>query len=706
MKDIKLRIPIVVIFVVISTAAFAQITNIDELSPSNLKSFGKNAQRVGDVYSAIRFYEKYYEYNKNNVKVNYGLANLYKETRNYEKAKTLYLDVYQKSPKKHRKALFYHAQMLKATGEYDAAIEAFTKFKRENKDSKDSREYSKLIRYEIEGCDSAKLIIEKPLKVNIEQLNSTVNGAHIQFSPIPYDESTMFYASLNIDSLVYFNNSNIDTAVPARQFYMAKKEGLDWNGGKKFPLPFNIDGVETGNGVFSRDGQRFYFTRCYKNWQNKPKCDIYVSRLKEGKWSPPQKLDESINQPSFTSTQPALGTTSKYNREILYFISDRPEGKGGLDVWYTVWNPRKEIFSKPRNLGSKINTPGDEMTPYFDHLSRTLYFSSTGQPGIGGLDIFTARGERSKWTDPKNIGYPVNSSYDDLYFTVSKTREYGFFTSNRPGNIKKNNEACCDDIYYYRWTDFIKLDMTGQIFPLEKDKYGRKKDYSGFDFFNVPDNIDPLEGAIVVLYMEDEELDELIMIDRDTTDKDGKYHFDLLPEKNYKFDLEGFQYFNEEVHISTEMINFTYTIEMPPIWVNVLNEKPIVLEDVLYEFNSAELSQYAQNVIDTTLLVMLTEAPEFIVEVSSHTDSIGTDEYNLDLSQKRAEGVVQYLISKGISENRLIPKGYGAQRPVAPNFLPDGSDNPDGRKKNRRTEFKIVGSLKMQEEELEEDIDF
>ncbi len=690
----------------LSHSLCAQITNIDELSPSQLKSFGKNAQRVGDVYSAIHFYEKYWEANKNNVKVNFELANLYKETKNYEKAKELFLTVYKKSPKKHSVALFYHAQMLKATGQYDEAIEAFTKFRRVIKDSKDKQDFSKLIRLEIEGCDSAKLIIDKPLKVNIEQLNSTVNEPHIQFSPIPYDETTLFYASLNIDSLVYFNNSNIDTAVPARQFYMAKKEGLDWNGGKEFPLPFNIEGVETGNGVFSRDKQRFYFTRCSRNWQNKPTCDIYVSRLEDGVWSEPEKLDESINNPNYTSTQPALATTSKYNREILYFVSDRPEGKGGLDLWYAVWNPRKKVFSKPRNLGSKVNTPGDEITPYFDYLSRTLYYSSTGQPGIGGYDIFTTRGERSKWTESKNIGFPVNSSYDDLYFTISNSREYGFFTSNRPGQIQKNNEACCDDIYYYRWTDFIKLDVTGQIYPLEKDKYGRKKDYSGFDFFNVPDNINPLEGAIVVLYMEDEELDELIRIDMDTTDAEGKYHFDLLPEKNYKFDLEGFQYFNEEVHVSTEMINFSYTIEMPPIWVNVLNEKPIVLEDILYEFNSAELSQEAMNIIDTTLLVMLTEAPEFIVEVGAHTDSVGTAEYNLNLSQERAESVVQYLISKGITGNRLIPKGYGAKKPIAANFLPDGSDNPEGRKKNRRTEFRIVGSLKMQDEEFDEDFDF
>ena len=126
---------------------------------------------------------------------------------------------------------------------------------------------------------------------------------------------------------------------------------------------------------------------------------------------------------------------------------------------------------------------------------------------------------------------------------------------------------------------------------------------------------------------------------------------------------------------------------------NVLTDKPVVLEDILYEFNKTELTESAKQALDTTLLVMLNEAPEFVVEIGAHTDSIGSVEYNADLSQQRAESVVKYLISKGIDSERLVAKGYGATNPVAPNFMPDGSDNPEGRKKNRRTEFRIIGTL-------------
>jgi outer membrane protein OmpA-like peptidoglycan-associated protein len=165
--------------------------------------------------------------------------------------------------------------------------------------------------------------------------------------------------------------------------------------------------------------------------------------------------------------------------------------------------------------------------------------------------------------------------------------------------------------------------------------------------------------------------------------------------------MEGFQYFDEKNYMSTEFFNFSDTIQMPPIWVNVLTDKPIVLENIYYEFNSSDLTEKAKNVLDTTLLVLLKEAPEFIIEIGAHTDSIGEAQYNLELSQQRAVNVVQYLISKGIPQERLVAKGYGSSKPVALNYLADGTDNPEGRERNRRTEFRIVGTIGGDEEEEE-----
>ncbi len=705
MRDTKIHIILILIFLCTGPFGFGQITSLDGLSPAQLKKFGKNAVRANDYQTAIVFYEKYCQSRPNNKEINYELANLQRQVRNYAKAADLYFKVIKESDAKYPLARFYYAQMLKSTGDYDHAIEEFSKFRKSYRGNQDSKYYSTLARNEMNGCDSAKKIIQNPLKVTVESLNSTINGPHIELSPIPVNDTTMIYASLRVDSLVYFTNENADSAMPTRQFYVAKKEGMDWLGGKSLTsIPANIRGVETGNGVLSRDGKKFYFTRCAKNWQGKIICSIYLTQKTGDGWTKPEKLPPPINDPNYTTTQPALGRTAQSNSEVLYFVSDRPEGKGGLDIWYTVWNQKKKIYSKPKNAGMKINTPGDEMTPFYDIPSRTLYFSSNGMAGMGGLDIYSAFGERNKWSNIKNIGYPINSSYDDLYFTINQSGEYGFFVSNRPSNTSANTQTCCDDIFSYRWNEFLKIYVTGTIYPFAKDKYGRKLDLSNFDFMNPDKSIKPLNRAVVALYMQDKESKDYVLMQRDTTGEDGKFLFRLAPNQEYEFRMEGFQYFDSKEYLSTDNFDFSDTIQLPPTWVNVLTDKPVVLENVYYDFNSAELSQRSKNVLDTTILVWLKEAPEFIAEIGSHTDSIGGAEFNSKLSQQRAENVVSYLISKGISPQRLIAKGYGAEKPVAPNTKPDGTDNPEGREKNRRTEFRIVGTIGSQavEEELEE----
>ncbi|NJK86636.1 MAG: tetratricopeptide repeat protein [Bacteroidales bacterium] len=196
---------------------------VDGLTPGQLKKFGKSAQRSGDLYTAIFFYERYREYRENNQDINFTLAELHRSARNYEKAAELYNQVKLKAAKKYPLAQFYFAQMLKSMGQYDDAITEFNKFKRSYKGQKDERVYSKLVKIEVEGCDSAKKIIEKPLNLTISNLNNSINGPHIELSPVPVNDSLFIYASLRIDSLVYFNENNVDTAKPVRQFYQALK---------------------------------------------------------------------------------------------------------------------------------------------------------------------------------------------------------------------------------------------------------------------------------------------------------------------------------------------------------------------------------------------------------------------------------------------------------------------------------------------------
>jgi outer membrane protein OmpA-like peptidoglycan-associated protein len=245
----------------------------------------------------------------------------------------------------------------------------------------------------------------------------------------------------------------------------------------------------------------------------------------------------------------------------------------------------------------------------------------------------------------------------------------------------------------------VRISVTGTIYPAESGKLKKNMDQS--QLIALKNTIKPLDKAVVSLYMIDKDTKEKIFIDRDTTGANGAYKFDLMPDREYRLEMEGFQYFNEQVNISTSGIDFTYNIEMPPIWVSILNDKPIVLSNVYYEFNKSDLTPSAKQDIDSTLYELMEKATDIIVEVSAHTDSIGNFEYNKKLSQDRADNVVKYLETKGIASKRLIAKGYGAERPVAPNSNPDGTDNPEGREKNRRTEFRVIGTLSSQTEDID-----
>ena len=331
MRGFKKKIALAGVFwVCLMVSAYSQITDIEQLSPYQLKRFAKSATRANDAHTAILFYDKYLSLKPKDQSINYELAELHRQVRNYIQARDLYEEVSKEAGKKFPLAQFYYALMLKATGNYDDAIDQFKKFRR-NYSGKDENVYSKIVRNEMAGCDSANGIIKNPLNVAIDNLNSSINSPHIELSPIPVDDETFIYASLRADSLVFFTDKNVDTAMPVRQFYIAKKEGMDWNGGELLPGNINIPGVETGNGVLSRDGNRFYFTRCERTWQGEVICAIYRATKEGDSWGKIEKLPPIVNDPNYTSTQPALGRTAKSDREIIFYVSNKPDGKGGLE---------------------------------------------------------------------------------------------------------------------------------------------------------------------------------------------------------------------------------------------------------------------------------------------------------------------------------------------------------------------------------------
>ncbi len=688
-------------------------SSISTLKPWQLKNVGRNAVRLGDIYSAINYYERYCELKPENYTVAFKLADLYRKARDYKKAEPLYLKCYNGDTEEYVRGLFYYALMLKMNGNYIKAKENFLKFSKEfakNKD-KDNKIYKKLAKNEVAGCDITKELIEHPLKLAMTHLDTSINKAHVEFSPFPINDSTLLYASLRADSIEHYSTGD-SVKMPVRQFYLAKKIGDKWKGGIRFPGAFNIETEQTGNGAYSPDGKRFYFTRCAFNWQNKMICAIYVSNFLNNAWTEPVKMDESINDPKFSSTQPTVGVESKNNYEVLYFISDRPKGKGGTDIWYSIYNSKKKIYGPSKNAGGKINTIGNEFTPFYNIETHAIYFSSDGWPGIGGLDVFKSTGELNNWSVPANAGSPINSSVDDIYYVVNKNQEGGFWVSNREGGIALKSATCCDDIYSFKLSQYIHLAAAGTVMEVPDSGSVKYLDnYSGSvkaDTSKSPSikkenqrMLKSLPNATVSLYLVDNNNEE-IFIKNDTTNTKGEYFFKLEQGNEYRVIVNSKGYFNKKFSISTKN-KFTSDTIRNSISISQIPKGPVIVKNIYYPFDKYFLTDAAKITIDTTLFVLLIENPQIIVELSSHTDSKGSDGYNLKLSQQRAESVVNYLISKGIGKDRLVAKGYGETKPIALNSNADGSDNPDGRQMNRRTEFRVIGVVEKYSEIIYED---
>lgn len=676
MIDIKLHI--IAILLLISSFAFAQPTrSLKYLSPKQSKNMAKNAEKFGDIYSAIAFYEKYCASKTDDIDALYNLAELYRQSRDYTNALRSYKNVYSAEPDKYPKSLYYLALMQKMTGDYKAAIESFEKFKKEFKID----ELKKILKSDIEGCNLAEQLMTNELNVEISHLDTTINKAYIEFAPQLISENKMLYSSLKSDTLIYFDIE--EQKKPVRKLYVAENKNNKWTGGKEFEGPFNAENINTGNGTFSPDGKRFYFTRCQTDWQNKVICSIYMSINENGEWQEPKMLENGINNPAYTSTQPTIGSETKKGLEIIYFVSDCPGGKGGMDLWYAYYDIEKNYFKEPKNLGSKINTEGDEITPYFDQNNHTLYFSSNGLPGLGGFDIFKSSGELNKWSQPENIGYPVNSSYDDLYYTITKNRKEAFLTSNRPGVTSLKSPTCCDDIFAIKYLDLFIVKTQGNVFQI-------KGENDQIDDKYIQSNLS--DSSLVSLFLIDDDNTE-ILLRTDTTNALGEFEFELDREKNYKVVASKDGFFNKSTSLTTKNIPKTKEkIDISPLGIKKISKIPIIIDNIYYEFGKATLTAEATVTIDSTIFRILNETPDIIVEISSHTDSVSSEEYNQKLSQKRAESVVDYLVSKGIEKQRMIAKGYGEAFPIAPNSFPDGRDNEEGRAKNRRTEFKVIGS--------------
>jgi OmpA-OmpF porin, OOP family len=699
MKHITIISRLLILTFVLTGISNLYAQDMSDMKPGQLKRYGMKALKAGDLFTAIDYLAAYSAEKPKDAKILYQLGELYFMERNYPAAEQYYLKAFREKRKKYPQAQFKYAVCLKMQGKFEDALREFQIFTRYSGDLKSSEQkyYKDRLATETAGIE---MVLADTLQTQyvIHNVGKPINHKHIDFNPISISDDHMVFASLQLDEITYFDP--VKDTIPKRRFYTAFRQGNTWKITGEFGNGvINHRDYDTGNGAFSPDGNRFYFTRCSKEFSERIVCRLYVSEKLNNEWQEPVKLPESINDPYFTATMPAVGL-SRRNTDMLYFVSNRDGGQGGMDIWYSYYDPRRDEWKDPRNCGRKINTPSDEITPFYDVDSKTMYFSSDGYPNIGGLDVFKTRGSGRSFSVPQNMKIPVNSSYDDIYFNVHKEGYKGYLVSNRPGGQSLRHETCCDDIYSFINSGYIRIWLTGEVYGItDLDFYNSiREEYEKDNRVDIEDmekdsaSFELLHKYPVSLFMIDPQTKEEVFIKTDSTIH-GRFWFNLEQGIDYRLKVKDFNRAEKVMALTTKPITHDDTIVLDAIMVNTIPTEPIRLKNVYYEFDRAELTSKAENVIFNTIYKILKEHPKIIVEISSHTDSRGTNEYNIDLSQRRAESVVNYLLEKGIPPEQMTAKGYGEEMPIAPNENADGSDNEEGRAKNRRTEFRIIGEL-------------
>jgi hypothetical protein len=437
------------VFVVVLLSIVSCLSSFSQ-TVSQLTKAGDKKIEEGDYYAASQYYRDALKKDEENIDLNFKYAEACRmfndlDGSNYGYRAVIKLDKANQYPMAH----FWLGEVLRSTCECkcEEAQKLFHRF--QTKYRKKDFYYAKA-QQEIEACAWVKDHAQKVDSVKIEHLGKEVNTPQSEFNAMHVFPDKIQFSSLrnigdkkNEKYLVRIYNQPPNPEV----IYMP-------NGAKQ---ELNI-----GNGAYTPDSRKFFFTQCEQKDKSTTRCDIYVSKYQDFKWTPAEKLDTKVNEPTATNTQPAVGYDLEGN-EILFFSSDREGGKGKMDIWLSKLNS-DGTYSQAVNAGEKINTQGNEITPFYDVNYRKLYFSSDWHYGFGGYDIFETAGENTNWSAPKNLLQPINTPQNDLYYTRAIDNSKAFITSNRKGSYFIEAETCCNDIYAYNTGN--KLDRRDTPVPV------------------------------------------------------------------------------------------------------------------------------------------------------------------------------------------------------------------------------------------------
>lgn len=583
---------------------------------SNVKK-GDAFYAIGEYFDAAAEYKKAYSRTPTKDKAKRGerawkMAECYRKINYTAKA----LGAYQNAVRykyADSMAVFYLAQMQHKSGEYKNAIKNYQLFL-------DSVPDSKAARVGIQGCTQAQIWKNKPTLYTIKK-QPIFNARRADFSPVlAGDEWDELFLTTTRSQATGDEISGITGTKSADIFHSKLDDKGKWSQPEKCEGEVNSD-FDEGVCCFSPDGKTMYLTRCTHDPDYPRYAEIYTSQRSDASWSKPQKLEISADTLS-SYAHPAVSPDGRW----LYFVSNMPGGKGGLDIWRIAIG--ENGMGGVENVDA-LNTEGNEMFPTF-RPNGDLYFSSDGHVGMGGLDIFCAKRDttdrRNERWKIENLKVPMNSAGDDFGMTFEGLHNRGFFSSNR------GDGRGWDHIYSFECPEILQT-VKGWVY--EKDGY-------------------ELPNALV--YMVGNDGTNLKLSVR------GDGSFEQIVNPNVEYVLlgtcKGYLNHKEELRVDTTSVSREFVLQFPLSSLTA----PVLVRNVFYEFDSAALTESSTQALDS-LVDLLNENPNITIELSSHCDYRGADAYNLRLSQRRAESVVNYLIDHGIARDRLTPVGYGETRP-------------------------------------------
>ena len=537
----------------------------------NKKLYKKEADeafKAGSIFSAADLYLKILENDSTDKSVLYNLAQSFFEARDYEKAATYFQREYKADSTNNAMALYYAGVCTKMQGKYTEAIPIFKRFAKVYQ-APDAVQKKKWARVEGDGCNFAIREAKADPSIKLNHLGREVNSNYADQAPA-FRDDILYFASIHSDTVLWMQPDRSDAKKDGAlmKMYTSKVSGDTYAPAEQIKT-FSKPGKHISNGSFNSDGTKFLYTIC-DGGLLRPDCDIYMSQLNGVEWSEGKPLSSEINMKGVTNTQPSLAKAGN-GHEVLYFVSDREGGKGGRDIWYSTMNKNGE-FAAPKNAGNKINTDRDEVTPFYDSKTNTLFFSSDGWISMGGFDVFKSQSDASgKFNNtPENLGAPFNSPCNDYYYRYGKNSEDGYLVSNRPGIFSVRGKTCCDDIFEYQYQQKIYLAVKGHVID-DATK-------------------ETIEGAAVNLSLRSDNVSEAdLVINSDTSNKEMPYFFSLKAQKLYKLTGSKDGYFTASQNFSTQSASKSDTLTVDIYLKKLEKNKAYRLSNIYYDFDKSDL---------------------------------------------------------------------------------------------------------------------